>query len=167
MTAPTDDEPTPEPSSPACLMHEADDSYMGYVGRDELVAFLNELLEAERAGARITLESAQLAGDTPVGALLRDIQQDEAHWCAMLLGHLRSLNAAPSPKVGAFYDKAAAIAELDARVTFINRGQRWVVHKLCEMMPRLRDAGLRSNLEQMLRSHEANIALVDAATGAV
>ncbi|MCC6529058.1 MAG: hypothetical protein IT471_02185, partial [Pseudomonadales bacterium] len=158
MTAPTDDEPTPEPSSPACLMHEADDSYMGYVGRDELVAFLNELLEAERAGARITLESAQLAGDTPVGALLRDIQQDEAHWCAMLLGHLRSLNAAPSPKVGAFYDKAAAIAELDARVTFINRGQRWVVRKLCEMMPRLRDAGLRSDLEQMLRSHEANIA---------
>ncbi|MCC6530617.1 MAG: 2-nitropropane dioxygenase, partial [Pseudomonadales bacterium] len=50
--------------------------------------------------------------------------------------------------------------------TFINRGQRWVVRKLCEMMPRLRDAGLRSDLEQMLRSHEANIALVDAATGA-
>lgn len=167
MTAPTDEEPTPEPSSPACLMHEADDSYMGFADRDELVAFLNELLEAERAGARITLESAHQAGDTPTGALLRDIQQDEAHWCAMLLGHLRALNATPSPKVGAFYDKAAAIAELGERVAFINRGQRWVVRKLREMAPRLRDARLREDLEQMLRSHEVNIARVDAETGAV
>src|SRR5215213_4006808 len=37
-----------QPVSPACLAHETDDAYMGYATRDELAAFLNELLEAER-----------------------------------------------------------------------------------------------------------------------
>ncbi len=42
----------PEPNSPACLAHEADDAYMGYATKDEIAAFLNELLEAERARHR-------------------------------------------------------------------------------------------------------------------
>ena len=62
MTNRSDAEPAVEVSSPACSMHEADDAYMGYAGKDELIAFLNELLEAERAGARVTLESARAAG---------------------------------------------------------------------------------------------------------
>ena len=45
--------PDNEPSSPACLAHEADDAYMGYATREELAAFLNELLEAERAGTGV------------------------------------------------------------------------------------------------------------------
>src|SRR5207237_908286 len=56
-----DDGTEVELSSPACSMHEADDQYMGYASKDELITFLNELLEAERAGARVTLESARAA----------------------------------------------------------------------------------------------------------
>jgi hypothetical protein len=33
----------PEPSSPSCFAHEADDSYMGYASRTQIVAFLNEI----------------------------------------------------------------------------------------------------------------------------
>ena len=51
----------PEPSSPACLAHEADDAYMGYATTDELAAFLNELLEAERAGTGVALKSGAAA----------------------------------------------------------------------------------------------------------
>ena len=51
----------PEPSSPACLAHEADDAYMGYATKDELASFLNELLEAERAGTDNTFYEAKLA----------------------------------------------------------------------------------------------------------
>jgi hypothetical protein len=40
----------PEPSSPACLAHEADDAYMGYASRPEIVAFLKILTEAEQKG---------------------------------------------------------------------------------------------------------------------
>ena len=67
-----------EPSSPACAMHQADDAYMGYASRDELIAALEALLEAERAGARVTLETARAAGDGPIGTLMHDIHRDEA-----------------------------------------------------------------------------------------
>jgi hypothetical protein len=36
------DEPE-EPSSPACLAHEADDAYMGFATRAEIAAFLNDI----------------------------------------------------------------------------------------------------------------------------
>jgi hypothetical protein len=43
------DEPR-EPSSPACLAHEADDAYMGFATKTEIAAFLKALAEAENAG---------------------------------------------------------------------------------------------------------------------
>lgn len=158
MTNQPDDDPAEEVSSPACSMHEADDAYMGYAGKDELITFLNELLEAERAGARVTLESAHAAGNGPIAELMRTIQRDEARWCAMLLRHIKALGETPSPKVGVFYDKAMAIANLGDRITFLNRGQGWVVRKLREMLPRVRDNQLHADLAEMLRSHEVNIA---------
>jgi hypothetical protein len=165
MTIQPDDKAAPEVSSPACSMREADGAYMGYVGKDELIAFLNELLEAERAGARVTLESARAAGTGPIAELMRTIQRDEARWCAMLLGHIKGLGEAPSPRVGAFYGKAMAIADLGERIAFLNRGQGWVARKLREMLPRVRDNRLHTDLSEMLRSHEANIALADDVAG--
>lgn len=159
MTNRSDAEPAVEVSSPACSMHEADEAYMGYAGKDDLIAFLNELLEAERAGARVTLESARAAGSGAIAELMRTIQRDEARWCGMLLRHLKALGDEPSSKVGAFYDKAMAIADLGERITFLNRGQGWVVRKLREMLPRVRDNQLHTDLTEMLQSHEANIAL--------
>jgi Domain of unknown function (DUF6306) len=161
MTNRSDGEPAAEFSSPACSMHKADEAYMGYAGKDELIAFLKELLEAERAGARVTLESARAAGSGAIAELMRTIQQDEARWCGMLLRRLKALGDAPSSKVGAFYDKAMAVADLGERITFLNRGQGWVVRKLREMLPRVRDNQLHADLTAMLRSHEANIALAN------
>lgn len=149
---------TPEPSSPACLAHEADDAYMGYATTEEIASFLNELLEAERAGTGVALKSADAAGGTPFVELLRDIHRDEARWCAMLLRHLKALGAPASPRIGAFQEKAMAIDGLPERLAFLNRGQGWVVRKLGEMMPKVRDDDLHRDLADMLRSHEANIA---------
>jgi hypothetical protein len=146
-------------------MHQADEAYMGYAGKDELVAFLNELLEAERAGARVTFETARAAGNAEIAELMRAIQRDEARWCGMLLRHLKALGNQPSSKVGAFYGKAMAIADLSERITFLNRGQGWVVRKLREMMPRVRDNQLHTDLTEMLQSHEANIALATDVVG--
>ena len=49
MTHEPQDEPK-EPSSPACLAHEADDGYMGFATKAEIAAFLKALAEAENAG---------------------------------------------------------------------------------------------------------------------
>lgn len=170
MTSPADDPPRNDVSSPPCSMHEADDVYMGFAGKDELVAALNELLEAERAGARVSLESARAAEAGPIAVLMEMVEHDERRWCAMLLEHLKRLGAEPSPNVGAFHGKAMAIADLAERVKFLNRGQGWVVRKLAALLPRVRDPGLQNDLRAMLDAHEANIAhaedvLRSAATG--
>ena len=165
MTSQSEAQPDVEVSSPACSMHEADEAYMGYASKDELVAFLNELLEAERAGARVTFETARAAGSAEIAELMRAIQRDEARWCGMLLRHLKALGTEPSSKVGAFYGKAMAIVDLGERITFLNRGQGWVVRKLREMMPRVRDNQLHTDLTEMLQSHEANIALATDVVG--
>jgi len=159
MTSRKDNASASEPSSPACSMHEADDAYMGYAGKEELTAILTELLEAERAGVRVTHESALTSRGGPLGELMRAIEKDEARWCAMLAGHLRMLGQPPSSKLGAFYENAMAISDLGERIAFLNRGQGWVVRKLRELLPRVRDNSLHADLSEMLRSHEANIAL--------
>src|SRR4029077_9343685 len=161
MRNPKDDEPEVELSSPACAMHEADDGYMGYAGKDELIGFPNELLEAERAGARVTFESARAAGSDRIAKLLRTIQRDEARWCGMLLGHIEALGEAPSRQVGAFYGKAMAISDVAERIRFLNRGQGWVVRKLRQMLPRVRNDRLHADLSEMLGSHESNITLAN------
>ena len=161
MTGRSEDEPA-ELSSPACSMSAADDAYMGYAGKAELIAFLNEMLEAERAGSRVTLRSARAASAGPVANLLWAIQRDEARWCAMLIRHLKALGETPSAKVGAFYDKAMAIPDLPARLAFLNRGQSWVVRKLKALLPTVRNEALYAELTAMLSSHERNIGLVAA-----
>jgi len=152
-----------EPSSPACLAHEGSDAYMGFAPREELGAFLNELLEAERAGTGVALRSAEAAAGTAFAGLLQDIHRDEARWCAMLLKQLKALGVPASTKIGAFEGKAMAIEGLPERIAFLNRGQGWVVRKLREMIPRVQDEALTTDLQQMLEAHIANIATTNAA----
>ena len=130
--------------------------------QEALVAILNELLEAERAGAKVTLETARQAEQPAVAQLMQHIQHDEARWCAMLLQQIRALGGTASPRVGAFYDKAMAIDDIAERITFLNRGQGWVVRKLRELIPQVSDASLKADLDSMLSSHVANIALANA-----
>ena len=84
-----------EPASPVCYAGEADDAYMGYADREELLAVLNELLEAERAGARVTLHSRKDAATPAMADLLKAIQADESRWCAMLHDQVERLGGVP------------------------------------------------------------------------
>lgn len=131
------------------------------IATDELLAALNELLEAERAGARVARETA---GQMPAGALatlMSEIQRDEAHWCGVLLSAIRSLGATPSDRTGAFWGKAMAIADVGERLAFLNLGQAWVVRKLQALVPRLEHERIRADLEEMLRAHVENIRRVE------
>jgi nitronate monooxygenase len=148
----------PATASPVCYASTADETYMGYADRDELLAFLNELLEAERAGARVAARTASETSDPKLKSLMRDIYRDEARWCAMLLKWIGHLNGEASPRTGAFYEKCMAIGTLPERTAFLNRGQGWVARKLREMLPRTRDDALHADFADMLKSHEENIA---------
>jgi nitronate monooxygenase len=147
----------PEPASRICYARQSDDVYAGFAPREEILVFLNELLEAERAGARITARTALDARDETLAALMQDIRRDEAHWCAMLLKWISVLNGTASPRIGDFYGKCLAISDLHERARFINRGQGWVVKRLKAMLPRIRDDALHADLVAMLDGHDANI----------
>ena len=157
-----------EPSSPVCYAADADDAYMGFAPRDEILAALNELLEAERAGARVALSSRKDATGAEMLALIDTVRHDESRWCAMLSEQIVRLKGEPSPICGAFYGKAMAVADPVERLAFLNRGQAWVVRKLTALLPRVRDDVLHAALREMLVSHEVNIAataaLIEAAT---
>jgi hypothetical protein len=149
-----DDVPT-EPNSPVCSMNGASDAYLGYAPIPELIAALNELLEAKRAGARVATESAGTASDAATGAMLTEVSADEARWCAMLHRWVAELGGAPSADVGACRSKT--IGEPRERLAFLNRGQAWVVRKLQALTPRVRNDRLHADLMEMLRAHERNI----------
>lgn len=129
----------------------------------EIIDFLNELLEAERAGARVALDTARQAAAAPLVGLLQAIRHDEARWCAMLLGQIGRIGGEASPRMGSFHERAMAIEDIKARVVFLNRGQGWVVRKLRDMMPRVHDRVLYTDLAHMLSSHVANITLANSA----
>ncbi len=151
---------TDEPASPVCYAPQAD-AYMGYATADELIAALNELLEAERAGARVALASAKAATDPAHAALMKAVRADEARWCAMLSAEIRRLGGTPSRRCGAFYGKAMAIADPAERLAFLNRGQSWVVRRLEALRPRVRDDALHARLREMTDSHVENIDLAN------
>lgn len=134
----------------------------GQTSRADILAALNELLEAERAGAHVALASGKLDADGNRGsdyrALMRVVRADEARWCAMLSGQIRRLGGTPSRRTGAFREKALAIGDPVERLRFLNRGQAWVVRRLEALLAEIDDAALRRDLDEMLASHHDNIA---------
>ena len=134
---------------------------------EELIFALNELLEAERAGARVLLETARRNPPQNLALQINEIQRDEVRWCKMLMNMIQSLDIEPSTKTGAFYEKAIAISDLNERLIFINRGQGWVVRRLSEIIPRLQDVNIRKQLEEMRAAHVDNIELVKKSLGVI
>jgi len=144
-------------ASPPCLMQDVDPVYLGYSSREEVLALLNKLLEAERAGVRGAREMTALAGSAQARTTLDDVVHDEARFCAMLFGHITRLGETPTRRIGDFHERLAALPALDDRLQLLNRGQGWVVDKLREALPRIGEDGLREDLQEMLAAHQHNI----------
>lgn len=149
-------------SSPVCY---ADESPAAPADPGVALAALNELLEAERAGARITLESIGQTDAPDLQRLLTHIHHDEVKWCGVLIDAIRSAGAMPSTRTGAFYDKAMAVADPLARLALLNRGQGWVIRKLRDVLVHVGDARIRGELQNMLDSHEGNVERVNVQLG--
>jgi hypothetical protein len=152
---------TSEPSSPPFGAVDSDDVEMSDAGRDELLAALNELLEAERAGTKVALASIKAAAED-YATLMRQVCGDEARWCEMLDRHIRRLGGTPSTATGAFHGKAMAIADPLERLAFLNRGQGWVARRLDALLPRVREDVLHADLRAMAEGHGVNIEIADA-----
>lgn len=149
-------------SSPVCYAEELDRAWRDVIDRVSLVDALNELLLAERAGARAAFALLRAPHDARFTGLLQQVHRDELRWCGMLMAALHGLGATPSARTGAFFDKVMALPELPARLALLNRGQAWVVRRLQALAPRVDDEPLRAALEDMLAAHQHNIAALAA-----
>ena len=118
---------------------------------------LNELIESERAGAVGILEMARSAPDEAHAALLQQVGEDEARFCAMLSRHAQRLGGDPSRATGVFAEKLAGRETLEDKLKLLDRGQSVVVRMLREAIPRIDDVQLCKDLGVMRDVHVENI----------
>ena len=116
------------------------------------------MLEAERAGAKaLVVFMDDFERNSDAWKVLRRIQADEAHNCA-LIGKLLEKSGTPySHATGEFYDKAVAIEGKRERIDFLVKGLRWAVKKFEAELPRL-DSEAKELFTKMRDSHQRSIA---------
>jgi hypothetical protein len=126
--------------------------------RTEQVAFLNRMLEAERAGANALLnilEEHPRHGEA--WTALRRVHSDESRNCVLLGAQIKRLGADYSHATGDFLGKLLAVEGQRARIEFLARGLGWAMKRFDEAAPRL-DAEAREAIGVMRESHARSIA---------
>jgi nitronate monooxygenase len=89
--------------------------------------------------------------------VLRAIQNDEAHNCALIGRLLEKEGAAYSHATGEFYDKAVSVQGARARVEYLVRGLKWAVKRFEDEAPALGPEA-REVFAKMRDSHLRSIA---------
>ena len=116
------------------------------------------MLEAERAGAKaLVVFMDSFERNSEPWRILRQIQADEAHNCALIGKLIEKSGAAYSHATGKFYDKAAAVSGRKQRIEFLVRGLKWAVKRFEEELPRLH-APAHEVFVKMRDSHLRSIA---------
>lgn len=134
----------------------------------EAIAFLNRMLEAERAGAKalvVFLDDWPRHGAE--WSALRKVHDDEAHNCSLIGEQLKRLGHDYSHATGEFFAKAVAVKDAKERIRFLIRGLKWAVREFDQALPKLPDPALRDLFVQMRARHLRTIAACEALIGAL
>jgi nitronate monooxygenase len=120
------------------------------------------MLEAERAGAKalvVYMDDHPRNGEA--WKILRQVQADEAHNCA-LIGKLLEKRGVPySHATGEFHAKAVAVAGRRERIDFLVKGLKWAVREIEAAVPGL-DEESKATFLKMRDSHLRSIAVLEA-----
>jgi len=120
--------------------------------------FLNRMLEAERAGAKaLVVFMEDHPRQSEAWKVLRAIQNDEAHNCALIGKLLEKAGTPYSHATGEFYDKAIAVQGARARLEYLLRGLKWAVKRFDDALPTLGPEA-RDLFAKMRESHLRSIA---------
>ena len=123
------------------------------------------MLETERAGAKalvVFLDDHDRKGEA--WKVLRQVQADEAHNCALIGRLLDGMRVPHSHATGEFYGKAVAVKGPRARIEFLVRGLRWAVKRFDEALPRLMGES-NALFARMRESHLRSIAACEQVAG--
>lgn len=148
-------------SSPPCYAHEIAPGYFGelpVMSAEEIVRFLNTLLEVERAGAKLVAAIvSEHEPNTRAWKRLAAVQGDEAKNCAILIDLIERMSGTASAATDDFLRIALAVPGKAARLEFLNRGQSWVACRIHEALPYMEQGFVRGPLFAMQESHLLNI----------
>lgn len=126
--------------------------------RVELLALLNQLLAAERAGAKaISAHMAACEPGTRLWLRLNTVQRDASMNCAVLIDLIRGLGAAPAPTAGSALRDAYSPRTGDEPLVVLNRGQDRVVQLLRASLRRVGDPIAKAALKRILVGHVVNM----------
>ena len=120
------------------------------------------MLEAERAGAKalvVFMDDHPRNGEA--WKVLRQVQNEEAHNCALIGRLLEKAGVPYSHATGEFYDKAVAVKGRRERIEFLVRGLKWAVKQFEQAFPTLDPAAL-AVFTQMRDSHLRSIAACES-----
>lgn len=121
----------------------------------EIVAKLNELLEAERAGVEAL--AALKRAHPEYEANFEAVMKDEAWSCAGLHRAIESLSSAPTSATGDFASRVMALEGLVERLNLLSRGQRWVIRRIDTLLEEVLSAETRQFLVEMTKVHQKNV----------
>jgi nitronate monooxygenase len=125
------------------------------------------MLETERAGARaLVVFLDEHTRQSEAWTILRRVQADEAHNCAVIGKLLDAAGVAHSHATGEFYDRAVAVRGQRARIEYLVRGLRWAVRRFEEALPRLQGEP-KAQFARMRDSHLRSIAACEAIAGKI
>jgi nitronate monooxygenase len=134
---------------------------------EEYGAFLNQLLDAERAGARLlSAYLDELPQDSFKWKSIRAVQLDEARNCAVLIHLLLDADVKPTSATGDFHGRGMALQGWRERLQFLNRGQTWVAKRPVSAISHVPETA-RKPLQDMYDSHVANIRNCEALQNAL
>ena len=120
---------------------------------NDLIDWLQMLLEAEHAGALIMVDSLKEARNEVLIRQLEALHVSEAASCQRLRRSLKRLGAVPSKKISDFHAKTMIISDMDERLMFIARGQHWVAKRIKERLPTISQRWLYEELKAVLTLH--------------
>jgi len=127
----------------------------------DTIAFLNLLLECERAGAKALRHFQTLAPAPRLAEALPALVGDEARYCAGLTQQITRLGGTPSRATGEFLETIRAAEDWPKRLDLLIRGQRWVAKRIAEKLPTYDDAELVDFLTEMHATHLVNVAAAE------
>ncbi len=128
----------------------------------DIVEGLNELLRAECAGVDTLSRFISVAPDAGMRTLFEQVRDDQAWSCAGLAESITRLGGARTDERGDFAERVLAVTSLTDRLRLLNRGQRWVVKRVQELLARALDEPTRRFLVQMAIVHARNVERCDA-----
>ena len=124
----------------------------------ETEAFLNRMLEAERAGARaLVVFMDDFPRHSGEWSVLRKVHEDEAHNCALIGEQLKRRGREYSHATGEFYAKALEVKGARERIAFLVRGLKWAIREFEQALPRIDDPEVRKLFEGMRERHRRSI----------